>query len=119
MPADARLTDGALELDLSMLTGESAPVERVAEGSQPDVPPLKRVRTLSSAVRPVWKEKHGPWFSRPACIPNSAHRGAQPANAAGGEPLESQVNGSPGSSPQWRWEWESSSLRSVPQRDFP
>ncbi|MGW7459458.1 cation-translocating P-type ATPase [Streptomyces sp. NPDC054797] len=30
VPADARLTEGGLELDLSMLTGESAPVERVA-----------------------------------------------------------------------------------------
>ncbi|MER7466382.1 cation-transporting P-type ATPase [Streptomyces sp. NPDC097981] len=30
VPADARLTEGGIEADLSMLTGESAPVERVA-----------------------------------------------------------------------------------------
>ncbi|MET9881829.1 cation-transporting P-type ATPase [Streptomyces sp. NPDC006430] len=30
VPADARLTDGGIEVDLSMLTGESTPAERVA-----------------------------------------------------------------------------------------
>ncbi|MFI6003152.1 cation-translocating P-type ATPase [Streptomyces sp. NPDC051366] len=30
VPADARLTEGGIEADLSMLTGESAPIERVA-----------------------------------------------------------------------------------------
>ncbi|TMQ90517.1 cation-transporting P-type ATPase [Actinomadura soli] len=37
IPADARLTGGGLEVDLSMLTGESAPVERVAAPAEPGV----------------------------------------------------------------------------------
>jgi calcium-translocating P-type ATPase len=41
VPADARLTDGALEMDMSMLTGESVPVERIAESAQEDAPPLR------------------------------------------------------------------------------
>ncbi|GGV40772.1 magnesium-transporting ATPase [Actinomadura cremea] len=37
IPADARLVDGALEIDMSMLTGESAPVERVAGTARNDL----------------------------------------------------------------------------------
>ncbi|MFC4495674.1 cation-translocating P-type ATPase [Streptomyces ovatisporus] len=50
VPADARLTDGALEVDLSMLTGESEPVERVAGQSQPGVPPLRESNLIFSGT---------------------------------------------------------------------
>ncbi|MEU5714685.1 cation-transporting P-type ATPase [Streptomyces sp. NPDC020403] len=41
VPADARLTEGGIQADLSMLTGESAPAERVASPAVQDVPLLQ------------------------------------------------------------------------------
>lgn len=41
IPADARLTEGGIEADLSMLTGESAPVERLAGPAVQDAPLLQ------------------------------------------------------------------------------
>ena len=39
--ADARLLEGSLEIDMSTLTGESAPVDRDAEFADTGVPPLE------------------------------------------------------------------------------
>ncbi|MDN3359772.1 cation-transporting P-type ATPase [Actinomadura sp. DC4] len=50
VPADARLTDGALEMDMSMLTGESVPVERVAGSSQDGVAPLREPNLVFSGT---------------------------------------------------------------------
>jgi len=69
--ADARLIAGALEVDLSMLTGESAPVSRSAEA--PDVVgPLLEARDVvfSGTVRTGGGD--APWSPRPECTPNSA-----------------------------------------------
>ncbi|MBO8187793.1 cation-translocating P-type ATPase [Streptomyces spirodelae] len=41
IPADVRLVEGAVEIDLSMLTGESAPVERAATQTVADAPTLR------------------------------------------------------------------------------
>ncbi|RAJ66570.1 calcium-translocating P-type ATPase [Streptomyces sp. Amel2xB2] len=50
VPADARLTDGALEVDLSMLTGESAPAERLAGAAQEELPPLRESNLVFSGT---------------------------------------------------------------------
>jgi magnesium-transporting ATPase (P-type) len=50
VPADARLTDGAVEADLSMLTGESAPVERVAVAAQEGAPLLREPNLVFSGT---------------------------------------------------------------------
>ncbi|QKW36996.1 cation-transporting P-type ATPase [Actinomadura sp. NAK00032] len=50
IPADARLTDGAVEVDLSMLTGESAPVERVAAPAEEGAPLLREPNLVFSGT---------------------------------------------------------------------
>jgi calcium-translocating P-type ATPase len=50
IPADARLTEGALEVDLSMLTGESAPVERAAGGGVADLPVMREPNLVFSGT---------------------------------------------------------------------
>ncbi|TMR41023.1 cation-translocating P-type ATPase [Actinomadura geliboluensis] len=50
IPADARLTDGAVEVDLSMLTGESAPVERVAAPAREGAPLLREPNLVFSGT---------------------------------------------------------------------
>ena len=50
VPADARLTDGALEMDMSMLTGESAPVERIAGSSREGLAPLREADLVFSGT---------------------------------------------------------------------
>ncbi|MFE0601510.1 cation-translocating P-type ATPase [Streptomyces sp. NPDC058892] len=50
VPADARLTDGGIEVDLSMLTGESAPAERVAGPGLAGAPPLQEPNLVFSGT---------------------------------------------------------------------
>ncbi|MEV4088169.1 HAD-IC family P-type ATPase [Nonomuraea fuscirosea] len=50
VPADARLVDGAVEVDLSMLTGESAPVERITGPAQEGVPLLSEPNLVFSGT---------------------------------------------------------------------
>lgn len=50
VPADARLTDGGIEVDLSMLTGESAPAERVAGPGLAGAPLLQEPNLVFSGT---------------------------------------------------------------------
>ncbi|MEU3911434.1 cation-transporting P-type ATPase [Streptomyces sp. NPDC029721] len=50
IPADARLTEGGIEADLSMLTGESTPVERLAGPGVQDVPVLQEPNLVFSGT---------------------------------------------------------------------
>ncbi|MCB5163836.1 cation-transporting P-type ATPase [Streptomyces bambusae] len=50
IPADARLTEGGIEADLSMLTGESTPVERLAGPGVPTVPLLQEPNLVFSGT---------------------------------------------------------------------
>ncbi|MEU4262724.1 cation-transporting P-type ATPase [Streptomyces sp. NPDC025273] len=50
IPADARLTEGGIEADLSMLTGESAPAERVAGPAVRSAPLLENSDLIFSGT---------------------------------------------------------------------
>ncbi|MEU2609558.1 cation-translocating P-type ATPase [Streptomyces albus] len=50
VPADARLVSGAVEVDLSMLTGESAPAERTAAEPVADLPTLREPNLVFSGT---------------------------------------------------------------------
>ncbi len=50
VPADARLIDGALEVDMSMLTGESLPVSRRAGPSENGAPALREHNLVFSGT---------------------------------------------------------------------
>ncbi|MFD8636916.1 cation-translocating P-type ATPase [Streptomyces sp. NPDC059533] len=50
VPADARLTEGGIEADLSMLTGESTPVERLAGPGLEDVSLLQEPNLVFSGT---------------------------------------------------------------------
>ncbi|MGA5169230.1 MULTISPECIES: cation-translocating P-type ATPase [Streptomyces] len=50
VPADARLTQGGIEADLSMLTGESAPAERVAGPAVQGLPLLQETDLVFSGT---------------------------------------------------------------------
>lgn len=54
--ADARLVDGALEIDASALTGESQPVERVAGEPDEALPPVERADLVFSGTSCVGGE---------------------------------------------------------------
>ena len=69
--ADARLLAGALELDMSALTGESLPVFRVADATRP-ASRCSRPATSSSAARRAPAARRAASCSRPGCTPSSA-----------------------------------------------
>ncbi|GAA2592000.1 cation-transporting P-type ATPase [Streptomyces axinellae] len=50
VPADGRLVEGALEVDLSMLTGESAPVERTTGEAPAGLPTLREPNLVFSGT---------------------------------------------------------------------
>ncbi|MFB9831375.1 cation-translocating P-type ATPase [Actinoallomurus acaciae] len=50
VPADARLVEGAVEMDMSMLTGESVPVDRAAGPSRADTPVLREHNLVFSGT---------------------------------------------------------------------
>jgi calcium-translocating P-type ATPase len=56
VPADARLIQGSLEVDVSMLTGESVPVERLAGPAREDVPLLREENLAFSGTTCVGGE---------------------------------------------------------------
>ncbi|MEO3798177.1 cation-transporting P-type ATPase [Nonomuraea sp. B10E15] len=63
VPADARLVDGAVEVDLSMLTGESMPVERVAGPAQEGVALLSEPNLVFSGTTCVGGQATGIVFA--------------------------------------------------------
>ncbi|WGP08307.1 cation-transporting P-type ATPase [Streptomyces sp. SH5] len=50
IPADARVTDGGVEVDLSMLTGESAPVERTDASGRAGAPLIEEPNLVFSGT---------------------------------------------------------------------
>ncbi|MFE3389953.1 cation-translocating P-type ATPase [Streptomyces anulatus] len=50
VPADARVTDGGVEVDLSMLTGESAPVERTDASGRAGAPLIEEPNLVFSGT---------------------------------------------------------------------
>ncbi|GAA2286331.1 hypothetical protein GCM10010402_50140 [Actinomadura luteofluorescens] len=96
VPADARLTDGALELDLSMLTGESAPVDRVAAPAEQGVALLHEPNLVFSGTT-CTGGRPGRSCSRPAGTPSSAaSRRSASARRAARAPWRPRSRGSPG-----------------------
>ncbi|WP_205718590.1 cation-transporting P-type ATPase [Actinomadura sp. WMMA1423] len=89
VPADARLTDGALELDLSMLTGESAPVDRVAAPAEQGVSLLQEPNLVFSGTTCTGGEARAIVFAtgghtelgRIAALSQRAPRGESPLEA--------------------------------------
>ncbi|GAA0319128.1 cation-transporting P-type ATPase [Actinoallomurus spadix] len=63
VPADVRLTDGAVEVDLSMLTGESLPVSRAAGPSDERVPALRETNLVFSGTTCVGGDARGVVFA--------------------------------------------------------
>lgn len=61
--ADMRLIAGAVEVDLSTLNGESAPVMRSAEGSDPNVPRIAAQNLLFSGTSATGGEARGVVFA--------------------------------------------------------
>lgn len=86
VPADARLTDGAVQVDLSMLTGESAPVERMAVPAEPHAPLLREPNLVFSGTTCVGGEAQAIVFAtgghtelgRIAALSQRAPRGDSP-----------------------------------------
>src|SRR5690606_3342850 len=86
VPADARLTDGAVQVDLSMLTGESAPVERMAVPAEPHAPLLREPNLVFSGTTCVGGEAQATVFAtgghtepgRIAALSQRAPRGDSP-----------------------------------------
>jgi magnesium-transporting ATPase (P-type) len=66
VPADARLMEGAVELDMSTLTGESVPVTRSADLVDVDVPRLS-ARDLAFMGATVTEGEARRLCSRPVC----------------------------------------------------
>ena len=103
VPADARLLEGALEVDMSALTGESMPVFRTAEPRSGELGLIQRPDLVFSgtsctggeALAEVTATGMATQLGRIAGLTERVHREDSP--------LERQVSGSPGSSCSWRW----------------
>ena len=94
--ADAHLLEGAIEVDLSTLTGESVPVSRSAEaGRLRSVPPAGR-RSSSSAAPPAPAARRGRWSSPPGCRPSSA---GSPRSRSGSSARRARSSARSGGSP--------------------
>ncbi len=90
--ADARLVEGALEIDASALTGESQPVERVAGESDPSLPKLERTDLVFSGTSCVGGEAHA--LVESTGMHTELGRLAALSERVGGEtsPLQREVN---------------------------
>nr|WP_234338121.1 HAD-IC family P-type ATPase [Streptomyces sp. NRRL F-5727] len=115
VPADARVTEGGVEVDLSMLTGESVPAERMAAAGLLGAPLLEEPNLVFSgttcvegqARAVVFATGHRTELGRIAALSQRTRREASPWNgrsrrSPGSSPASPPAWGSCSSSSEWR-----------------
>ncbi len=92
LSADARLVEGAIEVDASPLTGESQPISREAGPSQPGVPPLEAADLVFSGTLCTAGEAEGVVYATGMATQLGRIAALSQRVRAEASPLQVQVN---------------------------